>query len=1337
MKRWNYLPILLLGLCGWISVAQAQTLALVHDRVNDTQTLAEVSATGGLTTLGTGVSTCCHVSGALATRSNDTVFFIGSMTGGTTQTLYLLNSDTGNMLQAGLDFPTTIRVLALAWDDANDRLLALTRATGAASTTLQLNAVNTTSALLTSIGAGIADCCGVAVGVGALDVDNQLWFVVTQPVSVSQWQISTIDIGTGDLAIPAVDLTQPPVSLHLDVDLLAVYHDSTLPGERLASLDASTGAYTNVGTGLNVCCLAAQGVAGIDDDAILSVARLDAASDFAFFSTNIASGAFSQQSNVPVDNVINALLGEVGGPEITQGGSVLVTIDEDNTPQSFALTLDALDPLGMGLTWSISTPAGLGTASVTTGTGLSQVINYSANADVNGNDSFIVQALDGNADTDRITVNVVINPINDVPSFIIGANQVVDEDAGVQNVANWITGISAGPANEASQAVQFLVNSDNAGLFTVAPSVAVDGSLSYTPAPNASGSSTVMVQVMDDGGTASGGVDTSKIQTATITVRPVNDAPVFIAGPNQVVAEEAGLQIVAAWASGISAGPGDESGQTLSFVMSNNNAAFFSQQPAVDANTGILTYTPAVDAVGTALVNVQLMDSGGVANGGVNISVIQQFSIEITAVNDEPSFTIGANQISDEDAGAQSVASWATNILAGPPDEAGQTLQFLMSNDNPSLFAVAPAVAVDGTLTYTAAPDMVGTATVSLQLMDDGGGADTSAVQMATIEIQAVNDVPSFTIGPNQVVLEDVGAQTIAAWATDISTGPGDESGQTVQFLVSNNNAALFSIAPAVAVDGTLTFTTAQDAVGTATLSVQIMDDGGTANGGIDTSATQMATIELQPVNDVPSFVVGANQAVDEDAPAQAVANWVTSISPGPVDEAAQTIQFIVSNDNAGLFAVAPAVASDGSLTYTPAANEFGTAIVSVQAMDDGGTAGGGVDTSAIQTAAIDVRSVNDAPSFVSGPNQISLEDAGAQTVPGWATNISANRGGVQVLTFIVSNDNTALFSVQPSIDATTGTLTYTPAVDANGTALVDVQLMDDGGTANGGVDTSPVEQFSIELSAVNDAPSFVAGPNLFAFDEDGAQSIDPWATAISPGPADESAQLLTFNVVGNSDPGLFAVPPAIAVDGSIAFTPLLGADGESIIDLQLMDDGGTVDGGVDTSATQSFTITVGPAITDLVLTITSSDVPLVINPFVEFDLTMEVFNNGPQPATGVSTAVVLNQLSFVSAETGCASAMGDVVSWSQAGIFANGETTTCTFRVQVTGIGALTATGTTMSDQMDPDPVNNTDITLINGLVSLPLAVPLLNRWSLLLMMFLLVGLGLRNATLRKVLNP
>ncbi|TDU81204.1 cadherin-like protein [Prosthecobacter fusiformis] len=85
-------------------------------------------------------------------------------------------------------------------------------------------------------------------------------------------------------------------------------------------------------------------------------------------------------------------------------------------------------------------------------------------------------------------------------------------------------------------------------------------------------------------------------------------------------------------------------------------------------------------------------------------------------------------------------------------------------------------------------------------------------------------------------------------------------------------------------------------------------------------------------------------------------AGGITSnFSPGPVDESAQALtSFIVSNDNEDLFSVQPSIANDGTLSFTPSTS-FGSAIVSVIAQDDGGTANGGVDTSEPKTFTINV----------------------------------------------------------------------------------------------------------------------------------------------------------------------------------------------------------------------------------------------------------------------------------------------------------------------------------------------------------------------------------------------
>jgi len=706
---------------------------------------------------------------------------------------------------------------------------------------------------------------------------------------------------------------------------------------------------------------------------------------------------------------------------------------------------------------------------------------YTPPQDFNGIVTFAYLAYDQtstdpDAYSDPITVTLTVNPVNQAPSFIPGADQTVNENAGAQVVPNWATNLSAGPSNESSQALSFLVSNSNNALFSAQPSIDATGQLTYTPAADANGSATVTVSLQDDGGTANGGVDTSAPQNFTLTVNPVNQAPSFTPGPDQTVNENAGVQTVASWATNISVGPANESSQTPTFLVSTDNDALFSAVPSIDAN-GTLTYTPAADANGAATVTVSLQDDGGTANGGVDTSAPQTFTLTVNPVNQAPSYTAGPDQTVNENAGAQTVDSWATSISVGPANESSQTPTFLVTTDKDALFSAVPSIDANGTLTYTPVTDANGAATVTVSLKDDGGtangGVDTSAPQNFTITVNPVNQAPSFTAGPDQTVNEDTGAQTVTGWATNISVGPANESSQTPTFLVTTDNDALFSAGPSIDANGTLTYTPATDANGMATVTVFVKDDGGTANGGVDTSTSQTFTITVNPVNQAPSFTAGADQTVNEDAGPQTVSGWATNLSAGPANESSQTLTFFVSNDNNGLFSAQPSLDATGNLTYTPAPDASGSATVSVYVQDDGGTANGGVDTSPTVSFTVTVNFVNDAPSFTKGADQTVNENAGAQTVTSWATNISVGppNESSQTLTFVVSNDNNGLFSAQPSIDAT-GTLTYTPAQNTTGTATVTVYVQDNGGTANGGVDTSDTQTFHITVNSGNSGGS-------------------------------------------------------------------------------------------------------------------------------------------------------------------------------------------------------------------------------------------------------------------------
>ena len=252
-----------------------------------------------------------------------------------------------------------------------------------------------------------------------------------------------------------------------------------------------------------------------------------------------------------------------------------------------------------------------------------------------------------------------------------------------------------------------------------------------------------------------------------------------------------------------------------------------------------------------------------------------------------------------------------------------------------------------------------------------------------------INVAPSFTKGPDLVIPENSGPQVISGWATDISPGPAGEAGQTLTFKTTTDNDALFSVPPAIAPNGTLTFTPAPNHTGVAVVTLVLKDNGGTAYGGQDTSPPQTFTISVPMLNVAPSFTKGPVLQVLENCGPQIVPGWATDISPGPVSEVGQTVAFEVTTGNAALFSARPAITPDGTLTFTPAPHRTGVALITVVLKDNGGTAYGGQDTSppqsftirvlspcqAVQQLAREVRQTN-LPHFNKQPLLASLDAA-------------------------------------------------------------------------------------------------------------------------------------------------------------------------------------------------------------------------------------------------------------------------------------------------------------------------------------------------------------------------
>jgi hypothetical protein len=386
----------------------------------------------------------------------------------------------------------------------------------------------------------------------------------------------------------------------------------------------------------------------------------------------------------------------------------------------------------------------------------------------------------------------------------------------------------------------------------------------------------------------------------------------------------------------------------------------------VDGGGGGVHYTPALNFHGSDSFTYTISDG----NGGTATATV---TVTVTYVNQLP--------VAVDDAATvlENATSTAIPVLANDTDVDGDTL--IVTGVSASSHGTATVDGGGAGVHYTPALNYSGADSFTYNISDGHGGVDTGNV---TITVTPVNQVPSFTKGANRTALENGGAQSVTNWATAISPGPANESSQILSFIVTNDNNALFSAQPAISPTGTLTYTPAANANGTTIVSVQIHDNGGTLNGGVDTSGPQTFTITVTLVNHVPSFIKGANITLPEEpSPVlHTFVGWATGFSPGPPSESTQTLlAYHLTNDHPLLFSAEPAIDALGNLTFTLAANRNGPANVTVTVQDNGGTLNGGSDTSVPQMFTITVSGVdhppaatNDFPTVVQGSGPVTID---------------------------------------------------------------------------------------------------------------------------------------------------------------------------------------------------------------------------------------------------------------------------------------------------------------------------------------------------------------------------
>ena len=224
-------------------------------------------------------------------------------------------------------------------------------------------------------------------------------------------------------------------------------------------------------------------------------------------------------------------------------------------------------------------------------------------------------------------------------------------------------------------------------------------------------------------------------------------------------------------------------------------------------DSGYVTFVPVADYFGTAVMYYIVSDNTGIVSNSAVVTVT------INPVNDAPSFTKGANQTVCAGAGIQSISSWATALHSGPANESAQIIDFIVSNDNSSIFSVQPAINSSGTLTFTPHASNSGTATVTVSIHDDGGtllgGVNQSANQTFTITVNpdaAISLTSSVVTNPMTTCL-NTAINNITYSISGGGTGASITSGSLPGGLIGSYNSGVFTISGIPTSSGAFNYT--------------------------------------------------------------------------------------------------------------------------------------------------------------------------------------------------------------------------------------------------------------------------------------------------------------------------------------------------------------------------------------------------------------------------------------------------------------------------------------------------------------------------------------------------
>ena len=802
------------------------------------------------------------------------------------------------------------------------------------------------------------------------------------------------------------------------------------------------------------------------------------------FSYKAGDGAF-ESDIVTVTITVNS----VDDPPVADDQAV--ALDED---ASLPITLTGSDDGGGSPIFAVLGGPSHGTFKMN-----GSVVTYTPDKDFYGQDAiyFVAFTFSGGPQvSSTATVTITVNPVND-PPVALAQGVSVNEDGSVD-----ITLTANDPDPE--DTLIFAAGTPAHGTLNV-----VNGVATYMPVFNYNGPDSFTFTVSD-------ATETSPPAQVSITVDPVNDAPVAVnegslESPAATIEEDALTPAVIP--AIVNDSDVDLDPLTISTAYSPDGTV-----TAISGNTE-LSFAPAPDFNGLAVISYTVTDNqGGTADA--------MAYVRVSPVNDAPVAAAGSATVNEDE-------SVDINLSASDVDT-GDVLSYqLVAGPASGTVNISGNVA-----TYTPTADFNGPASFTFKANDSL--LDSQPAQV-TVTVTPVNDAPAALAG-TATVNEDESV-TITLNGSDLD---GDVTPENLIYSVTT--APLHGSLDALS-GRNLVYTPNADFNGTDTIVFKVND------GALD-SPPALVSVTVTPVNDAPAALAGT-ASVNEDETVNITLNGsdldgdmtpenlsyaVTAgpqhgsldvlsgrnlvYTPGPDYNGTDTITFKVS-DGALLSQPADVVVTVSPVNDTPVA-DAGSASVNEDAPANITLTGSDVDDTDVLTYQLVTIPANGTVNIsgnvatytpnanFNGPDSFTFQvnDGTANSVPASVTvnvapvndapvalaatatldedgSVNITLGGSDLDGDVTPENLTYTVTVNPlhgTLQTSGRNLVYTPATDYNGpdslTFIVSDSLL-----------TSLPAQVDITVNPVNDAP--LASAASTSVNEDGSVNITLIATDI------------------------------------------------------------------------------------------------------------------------------------------------------------------------------------------------------------------------------------------------